>query len=177
MSSVREFITTIRLTPLFFCHHVITPTVVRFQHKHYLPLTLFLGLVAPTLLGHLWGDAIGGYVWGGLVARLFSESCWLSGRVRWLREPLPHHLNSARSFPSASSLAHDVLHQQSRPLDRHAAIHRRGVSSLTLVAPTHPFRTLDCLSLASRQISARGNYILALLTSGEANHNFHHRFA
>jgi len=47
--------------------------VVRFQHKHYLPLTVGLGLVAPTILGSLWGDVMGGFVWGGLVARLFSE--------------------------------------------------------------------------------------------------------
>ncbi|KAJ7070728.1 hypothetical protein C8F01DRAFT_1313861 [Mycena amicta] len=47
--------------------------VVRFQHKHYVPLALFFGFVLPTLLGTLWGDASGAYVWGGLVARLL---CW-----------------------------------------------------------------------------------------------------
>ncbi|KAF7302757.1 Stearoyl-CoA desaturase [Mycena chlorophos] len=47
--------------------------VVRFQHKYYVPLALFFGFVLPTLLGALWGDATGAYVWGGLVARLF---CW-----------------------------------------------------------------------------------------------------
>nr|GAT57421.1 stearoyl-CoA desaturase [Mycena chlorophos] len=47
--------------------------VVRFQHKYYVPLALFFGFVLPTLLGALWDDATGAYVWGGLVARLF---CW-----------------------------------------------------------------------------------------------------
>ncbi|KAF7307151.1 Stearoyl-CoA desaturase [Mycena indigotica] len=47
--------------------------VVRFQHKHYVPLALFFGFVLPTLLGMIWGDPSGAYVWGGLVARLF---CW-----------------------------------------------------------------------------------------------------
>lgn len=45
-------------------------TVVRFQHKHYIPLTLALGLVAPTIIGWTYGDAMGGYIWGGVVARI-----------------------------------------------------------------------------------------------------------
>lgn len=45
--------------------------VVRFQHKHYLPLTLGLGLVAPALVGWSYGDALGGFIWGG-VSRLFD---------------------------------------------------------------------------------------------------------
>jgi stearoyl-CoA desaturase (delta-9 desaturase) len=44
--------------------------VVRFQHKYYLPIALFSGLILPTLIGATWGDAIGGLVWGGAVARL-----------------------------------------------------------------------------------------------------------
>lgn len=44
--------------------------VVRFQHKYYIPLTLALGLVAPTLIGWSYGDAMGGYIWGGVVARI-----------------------------------------------------------------------------------------------------------
>lgn len=40
--------------------------VVRFQHRHYLPLTLSLGLVLPTIIGWTYGDAMGGYVWGGV---------------------------------------------------------------------------------------------------------------
>ncbi|KAJ6609376.1 hypothetical protein B0H10DRAFT_1813934 [Mycena sp. CBHHK59/15] len=49
--------------------------VVRFQHKHYVPLAFFFGFVLPTLLGALWGDPTGAFVWGGLVARLAIWHC------------------------------------------------------------------------------------------------------
>ncbi|KAF7303190.1 Stearoyl-CoA desaturase [Mycena kentingensis (nom. inval.)] len=45
--------------------------VVRFQHNHYVLLAVFFGFVIPTILGALWGDVSGAYVWGGLVSRLF----------------------------------------------------------------------------------------------------------
>ena len=45
--------------------------VVRFQHKHYVPIALFSGLVLPWAIAHLgWKDGLGGLVWGGAVARL-----------------------------------------------------------------------------------------------------------
>ncbi|KAG8850545.1 hypothetical protein FRC20_001991, partial [Serendipita sp. 405] len=34
--------------------------IVRFQHKYYVPLALFTGLVMPTLIAATWGDAVGG---------------------------------------------------------------------------------------------------------------------
>jgi len=37
------------------------------------PLALFLGFVIPPLLGSLWGDTYGAFIWGGLVSRLASE--------------------------------------------------------------------------------------------------------
>lgn len=40
--------------------------VVRFQHKYYIPLTLSLGFVLPTLIGATYGDALGGFIWGGV---------------------------------------------------------------------------------------------------------------
>ncbi|KAJ7754945.1 hypothetical protein DFH07DRAFT_822247 [Mycena maculata] len=49
--------------------------VVRFQHKHYVPLALFFGFVLPTLLGTLWNDPSGAFVWGGLVSRLAIWHC------------------------------------------------------------------------------------------------------
>ncbi|KIM31991.1 hypothetical protein M408DRAFT_327367 [Serendipita vermifera MAFF 305830] len=49
--------------------------VVRFQHKYYVPLALFTGLVMPTLIAATWGDAIGGYIWGGLVGRVLVWHC------------------------------------------------------------------------------------------------------
>jgi fatty-acid desaturase len=36
------------------------------------PLALFTGLVLPTLIAATWGDAMGGYIWGGLVARVLG---------------------------------------------------------------------------------------------------------
>jgi stearoyl-CoA desaturase (delta-9 desaturase) len=45
--------------------------VVRFQHKHYVPIALFSGLILPFLIAHYgWNDGLGGLVWGGAVARL-----------------------------------------------------------------------------------------------------------
>lgn len=50
---------------------MICSSVVRFQHKYFVPIAVFSGLVLPTLIAKYgWGDAMGGYVWGGLVARL-----------------------------------------------------------------------------------------------------------
>lgn len=45
--------------------------VVQFQHKYYVPIALFSGLILPALIGHFgWNDGLGGLVWGGAVARL-----------------------------------------------------------------------------------------------------------
>ena len=60
--------------------------VVRFQHKHYLPLTLFLGFVLPTALGHLYGDAMGAYIWAGVIARL---AIW---HVTFMINSLAHYI-------------------------------------------------------------------------------------
>lgn len=49
----------------------IVHTVVRFQHRHYVPIALLSGLVLPWLIAHLgWNDGLGGLIWGGAVARL-----------------------------------------------------------------------------------------------------------
>ncbi|KZP25296.1 hypothetical protein FIBSPDRAFT_918440 [Athelia psychrophila] len=90
--------------------------VVRFQHKHYVPLALFFGFVLPTLLGYTWGDPLGAFIWGGLVSRLAIWHCTFL----------------------VNSLAH-----------------WEGLQ---------PFSDED---------TSRGNLILALLTGGEGNHNFH----
>lgn len=47
--------------------------VVRIQHQYYIPLTLGLGLFLPALIAASWNDLSGGFIWGGIVARLLSE--------------------------------------------------------------------------------------------------------
>ncbi|KDR85694.1 hypothetical protein GALMADRAFT_234705 [Galerina marginata CBS 339.88] len=90
--------------------------VVRIQHKYYVPLALFFGFLCPALLGSLWHETMGSFVWGGLVARLCIWHCTFL----------------------VNSLAH-----------------------------------WDGLQPYSDEDTSRGNFILALLTGGEGNHNFH----
>ncbi|KAG8687389.1 hypothetical protein FRC09_013515 [Ceratobasidium sp. 395] len=49
--------------------------VVRLQHKYYIPIALFFGLVAPTIIAGLWGDKIGGFIYGGILARILIWHC------------------------------------------------------------------------------------------------------
>ncbi|TFK26644.1 hypothetical protein FA15DRAFT_587923 [Coprinopsis marcescibilis] len=93
--------------------------VVQFQHKYYVFLALILGFAMPPLLGLLWNDPLGSFIWAGLVSRLFIWHCTFL----------------------VNSLAH-----------------KNGLQ---------PYSDED---------SSRGNLILALLTGGEGNHNFHHSF-
>ncbi|KAJ4488495.1 hypothetical protein J3R30DRAFT_3436177 [Lentinula aciculospora] len=96
--------------------------VVRFQHKYYIPLALFFGFAVPPLIGALWNDALGAFVWAGLVSRLAVWHCTFF----------------------VNSLAH-----------------------------------WDGLQPFSDENTSRGNLLLAILTSGEGNHNFvreHHAF-
>ncbi|KZT62668.1 hypothetical protein CALCODRAFT_489670 [Calocera cornea HHB12733] len=90
--------------------------VVRFQHRYYIPIALFFGLACPTIIATAWGDALGGYIWGGVIARLVIWHCTFM----------------------INSLAH-----------------------------------WEGLQPYSRDMSARGDLILAVLTNGEGNHNFH----
>ncbi len=65
--------------------------VVRIQHKYYRTSTLCvhrvrswsrnldilavtIGFILPTALGASWNDGVGGFIWGGLVARILGES-------------------------------------------------------------------------------------------------------
>ena len=42
--------------------------VVVWQHKNYLKVVLFMGLIFPTLVcGIGWGDWLGGYIYGGIL--------------------------------------------------------------------------------------------------------------
>ncbi|ORY88843.1 fatty acid desaturase-domain-containing protein [Leucosporidium creatinivorum] len=93
--------------------------VVRLQHRYYIPLTLGLGLGAPTLIGGLWDDSLGGFIWGGIIARLLIWHCTFA-------------INSFAHFLGEQAYSEDV--------------------------------------------TARGNMLLAVVTGGEANHNYHHAF-
>ncbi|KAJ3569727.1 hypothetical protein NP233_g4868 [Leucocoprinus birnbaumii] len=90
--------------------------VVRIQHRYYHLLALFFGFCLPAMAGYLWGDTLGGFIWGGLVARIFVWHCTFF----------------------VNSLAH-----------------------------------WNGLQPYSDDNTSRGNLILALLTCGEGNHNFH----
>ncbi|KAF8600828.1 hypothetical protein BDV93DRAFT_496266 [Ceratobasidium sp. AG-I] len=90
--------------------------IVRFQHKYYVPIALFFGLVAPALIANIWGDSFGGFVYGGILARILIWHCTFM----------------------INSLAH-----------------------------------WEGLQPYTDEVTARGNLILALFTSGEGNHNYH----
>ncbi|WWD07182.1 hypothetical protein V865_005279 [Kwoniella europaea PYCC6329] len=103
-----------------FGHQAEADPVVRFQHRYYVPIALFSGLILPALIAHWgWNDWLGGLVWGGAIARLLI----------W------------HTTFCINSLAHWT-----------------GLQPYT------------------EEVTARGNYLLAVLTSGEGNHNFHHAF-
>ncbi|KAK1223257.1 stearoyl-CoA 9-desaturase [Marasmius sp. AFHP31] len=63
--------------------------VVRWQHKHYLPLLFFMGFGFPALVAHLgWGDAKGGFVYAGVLRLVFvhhSTFC-VNSLAHWLGE-------------------------------------------------------------------------------------------
>ncbi|KZT08723.1 uncharacterized protein LAESUDRAFT_735865 [Laetiporus sulphureus 93-53] len=90
--------------------------VVRFQHRYYVPLALIFGMLLPPLIGAMWKDACGAFVWGSLVAKLLVWHCTFF----------------------VNSLAH-----------------------------------WHGLQPYSDENTSRSNFIVALLTCGEGNHNFH----
>ncbi|EJD36280.1 hypothetical protein AURDEDRAFT_140101 [Auricularia subglabra TFB-10046 SS5] len=90
--------------------------VVRLQHKYYVPIAIFMGFVLPVLLGALWNDALGGFLYGALWNRVLIWHCTFL----------------------VNSLAH-----------------------------------WHGLQPYSDEVTARGNLLIAMLTNGEGNHNFH----
>lgn len=63
--------------------------VVRWQHKWYIPMLIFMGFIVPTLIpGFLWGDWLGGYVYAGALRLTFvhhSTFC-VNSLAHWLGE-------------------------------------------------------------------------------------------
>ncbi|KAH9947108.1 fatty acid desaturase-domain-containing protein [Amylocystis lapponica] len=49
--------------------------IVRMQHKYYVSFALSLGIALPPVIGTIWADPIGAFIWGSLVARLFIWHC------------------------------------------------------------------------------------------------------
>ncbi|KAF8078933.1 hypothetical protein FPV67DRAFT_85563 [Lyophyllum atratum] len=95
---------------------LLADSVVRYQHAFYVPLAILFGFIIPTAVASLWGDVVGGFVWGGLVSKLAIWHCTFL----------------------VNSLAH-----------------------------------WDGLQPYSDEDTSRGSLLLALLTGGEGNHNFH----
>ncbi|KAI9060513.1 hypothetical protein FKP32DRAFT_1655804 [Trametes sanguinea] len=93
-----------------------TDAVVRLQHEYYIPLALITGFALPPVIGLLWNDPLGAFVYGGLLARLIVWHCTFL----------------------VNSLAH-----------------------------------WEGLQPYSDDNTSKSNLILALLTCGEGNHNFH----
>lgn len=51
--------------------------LTRLSHCALVIFAILSGFVFPPLVGALWGDKLGAFIWGSLVARLMSESCSL----------------------------------------------------------------------------------------------------
>jgi len=93
--------------------------VVNLQHKYFLHGALFFGFIFPTMLGYLWDDPKGGFIWGGIVSRVLI---WQS--------------------------------------------------TFCINSFSHYFGDREY----TEEFTARGNFILAVITGGEGNHNYHHAF-
>jgi stearoyl-CoA desaturase (Delta-9 desaturase) len=89
--------------------------LVRWQHRYYVPLAIAAGALLPTLLGALWGDAIGGLLIAG-----------------FLRLVVQYHITFA-----TNSLAHTL---GARPYDRSTSARDHFLTAvLTLGEGYHNF--------------------------------------
>ncbi len=64
--------------------------LIQLQHRYYLPLAVFTGFVAPTLVGWYFGDALGGLLFGGVWRLLLAYHATFSinSFAHWLgRQP------------------------------------------------------------------------------------------
>ena len=64
-------------------------SVIKFQHKYYLPLIVIMGFIVPTAVaGYGWGDWRGGFFYAGAARLLFvhhSTFC-VNSLAHWLGE-------------------------------------------------------------------------------------------
>jgi len=73
--------------------------IVVFQHKHYIPIVIGMGLVFPTLVAGLgWGDWVGGYVYAGILRICFVQQATfcVNSLAHWLGEQPFDDRNSPR---------------------------------------------------------------------------------
>ncbi|OSD00807.1 hypothetical protein PYCCODRAFT_1459962 [Trametes coccinea BRFM310] len=96
--------------------------VVRLQHEYYIPLALITGFALPPVIGLLWNDPIGAFVYGSLLARLIVWHCTFL-------------VNSLAHWEGLQPYSDD--------------------------------------NTSKSNLAEGGAQILALLTCGEGNHNFH----
>jgi stearoyl-CoA desaturase (Delta-9 desaturase) len=73
--------------------------VVVWQHKHYLKVVLFMGLIFPTLVAGLgWGDWMGGYIYAGILRIFFVQQATfcVNSLAHWLGDQPFDDCNSPR---------------------------------------------------------------------------------
>jgi stearoyl-CoA desaturase (delta-9 desaturase) len=73
--------------------------VVVWQHRHYLKVVLFMGLVFPMLVcGIGWGDWLGGFVYGGILRIFFVQQATfcVNSLAHWLGDQPFDDRNSPR---------------------------------------------------------------------------------
>ncbi|KAI5845394.1 delta-9 fatty acid desaturase [Tricharina praecox] len=76
-----------------------TDPVVVWQHKHYLWVVVFMGLVFPTLVaGFGWGDWIGGFIYAGILRIFFVQQATfcVNSLAHWLGDQPFDDRNSPR---------------------------------------------------------------------------------
>ncbi|KAK5111693.1 stearoyl-CoA 9-desaturase [Meristemomyces frigidus] len=73
--------------------------VVQLQHKHYLKVVLFMGLIFPMLVsGLLWGDWLGGFIYAGILRIFFVQQATfcVNSLAHWLGDQPFDDRNSPR---------------------------------------------------------------------------------
>ena len=63
--------------------------IVRFQHKHYLPIAFGTALMLPAMVAHLfWGDFFGGLYVGGILRLFVQHHCTfcINSLAHWMGE-------------------------------------------------------------------------------------------
>lgn len=83
--------------------------IVRVQHRHYIPLMLFMSLILPTLVaGHFWNDYLGGFVYAGILKFFVIQQATfcINSVAHWIgvqpfddrRTPRDHYLTALLTF-------------------------------------------------------------------------------